>query len=446
MRLRFYTWYKKLQHIFFLCVTANIRNTIKLENLRGDAFFDYVTNYYTTFHEFTKTSLNKTLIVAYVDGLYTELKTKVARAPLDVIEWYDESKEWFWQGLAYRGTLSPEEEKYKFYRAIDPVTVHPVSINKYNFYFLASFLYTFIKTTVVSLSVGLLTFLYLVYFFQLQFLKQLAIWFVILNLVFWLFSGFNFFLKRYKFGKFTSAIQRFWKRTNMCFWLIEGFLFMLFFYYFLNSSQEPLYMYDVASLNQEYLLPLPSAYVNSINLAIIIYILSYLMLALASQTYMQTVVTLIFVSTYIFFAFFLESYQFYYVISTFSESFWSFSDESGVWELENENIRLRTKQYYFLLCLIAKYWHFVFIFLSWVFFIIKSLELKKITFNLLALNIQNLIILYVLNILCYLQWLKWATRRFLDLPYEWFFSAPSMDLFTLLSSEITLFFSSCLIV
>ena len=304
--------------------------------------------------------------------------------------------------------------------------------------YIYDYIYNYFKLTIVSLCTGFILFLYLVYFYQLQLVKQLAVWFIIVNLFFWLFSGFNFFLKRYRYGKFTSAVQRFWKRTNMCFWLIEGFLFLIFFYYFLNSSQEPLYMYDTVSLQQEYLLPLKSSYFNVSGISIVIFILYYLILSINFFTISQNIIVISFVSVYIFYLFFIESYQFYYIISLFNEASWVFSEETNLWELETDYIKLRTKEYYFLLCLIAKYWHFLFIFLSWVFFIIKTYESKKVTYTLLALNTQNFIILYVLNLLCFVQWLKWVYRRFFDLSFFWFFSSPDLKINFLVLNEIIL--------
>ena len=111
-------------------------------------------------------------------------------------------------------------------------------------------------------------------FLSINLLRQLTIWLVFGLIFFWLISGFNFFLKRYRFGKFTSSIQRFWKRTNTYFWLIEGFLFILFFYYYLNSSQEVYYMYDESNLNQTHLTSLVSFYFSSSLLAILIIYLS----------------------------------------------------------------------------------------------------------------------------------------------------------------------------
>jgi hypothetical protein len=237
---------------------------------------------------------------------------------------------------------------------------------------------------------------------------------------FWLMSGFNFFVKRYQFGKFTAQIQRFWKRANMCFWLIEGFLILLFFYYMLNSSQEPLYMYDYSAVNQEYLVSLYTVGVNIILLSLVIYLMYFTMLRLNSNSWTQINLYLILISAFIFFSFFIETYQFYYVISIFNERVWTFNEEENLWVIDVDTPILRTKHHYLLVCLVAKYWHFLFIFLSWVFFLIKSFERRKVTFVLFGVNLQNIVLLYVLNFACYLQWFKWLYRRFFDLPYTWF--------------------------
>lgn len=300
--------------------------------------------------------------------------------------------------------------------------------------------YKFLKSTILALIGSMLYFFYTIFFFKIQFLKQLAVWFVIGLIFFWLISGFNFFLKRYQFGKFTSQIQRFWKRTNTYFWLIEGFLLLIFFYYYLNSSQEPLYMYDYSSLNQEYLISLYTVALNIVLLSIIIYFMYFVLLRINLNSWEQLSFYLIVISVFIFFSFFIETYQFYYVISIFNERVWLFNEDENLWLIETDNPVLRTKMQYFLVCLIAKYWHFLFIFLSWVFFLIKSFERKKITFVLFGANLQNIIILFALNFACYVQWFKWFFRRFFDLPYTWFFLNPDNKLLHNLVFEFQLLF------
>jgi hypothetical protein len=298
--------------------------------------------------------------------------------------------------------------------------------------------YTFIKNCIISVSLATAYFIYTTLFFKVQFLKQLAVWFIVGMLYFWLMSGFNFFLKRYKYGKFTSAIQRFWKRTNVYFWLIEGFLMLLFFYYYLNSSQEPSYMYDFSSLNQEYLISSQIVLTNVVFLSLVLYFIQFTLLRVNSNHINQINLYILIISIFIFNSFFVETYQFYYVLSTFSERVWNFNEEDNIWAIEIDTPTLRTKNQYLLVCLIAKYWHFLFIFLSWVFFVMKSFERQKVTYIHLSANLQNIIILYVLNLVCYAQWLKWAYRRFFDVPYTWFFTNPEQKFLSTIISEVYL--------
>jgi len=258
------------------------------------------------------------------------------------------------------------------------------------------------------------------FFIQIDFTKQIAVWFVIMIIFYILMSTFNNFLNKYKYGKFTSAIQRFWKRTGMTFWLIEGFLFLLFFYYFLNSSQEPLYMYDYSSLNQELLIQLKTSYKSLILLSLAIYFSYILMLNNNYLTYYQNIILLSLISLIIIYNLYIESYQFVYVLTYYTDKNWNFDSSNQLWILESEQNNIRVKQQYFILCLIAKYWHFIFIFISWLFFLIKCFEVNKINYVLLGYNIQNLLILYILNLFCLVQWIKWLTKKFIELTYYWF--------------------------
>ena len=258
------------------------------------------------------------------------------------------------------------------------------------------------------------------FFIQIDFTKQIAVWFVVLVIFYILMSTFNNFLNKYKYGKFTSAIQRFWKRTGMTFWLIEGFLFLLFFYYFLNSSQEPLYMYDYSSLNQELLIQLKTSYKSLILLSLAIYFSYVLILSNNYLTYYQNIIILSLISLIIIYTLYIESYQFVYVLTYYTDKNWNFDSSNQLWVLESEQNNIRVKQQYFILCLIAKYWHFIFIFISWVFFLIKCFEINKINYILLGYNVQNLLILYILNLFCLVQWIKWLTKKFMELTYYWF--------------------------
>jgi len=181
-------------------------------------------------------------------------------------------------------------------------------------------------------------------------------------------------------------------------------------------------MYDYSALNQEFLVPLQVVGINVIVLSLVIYFMYFTLLRINSNSWTQLNVYLALISVFIFFSFFIETYQFYYLLSTFNERLWVFNEEENMWGIDTDNPILRTKHQYLFVCLIAKYWHFLFIFISWVFFLIKSFERRKVTYVLFGANLQNMILLYALNFACYLQWFKWIYRRFFDLPYTWFFT------------------------
>jgi hypothetical protein len=94
---------------------------------------------------------------------------------------------------------------------------------------------------------------------------------------------------------------------------------MIFFYYFLNSSQEPLYMYDYASLNQELLLQLQVSYKNMILLSLAIYLSFIMILNNNYLNYYQNIILLSLISLIVFYMLYVETYQFVYIISIFTD-------------------------------------------------------------------------------------------------------------------------------
>lgn len=74
--------------------------------------------------------------------------------------------------------------------------------------------------------------------------QTLFFWVGVSMLLYWLLSGFVFFVKKYQYSRYTSVIQRFWRRSYILFWGIESCLLLVFFYLTINASQESSYMFD----------------------------------------------------------------------------------------------------------------------------------------------------------------------------------------------------------
>lgn len=285
-----------------------------------------------------------------------------------------------------------------------------------NFYF-------FSKRTLLPITIGVLFIFFNFIVFKLSFLRVGANWFAIFLFVFWLLSGFNFFTKHARYGKHTTANQRFWKRTLMIFWLIEGFLFVLFFYYALNASAEPLFMYDQVGMFNRQLQDIRGFIFNVFLIVLIINLIVYLLITIKYTTFRQHSLFFLVITLLLVYILLVESYQFYYLTNYYDESSWVYSEDEQVWELDYEIPRSRNKSHFMTLIILAKFWHYIFIFACWAFFVMKALELCRTRYAILAMNLQNLLIFYAMAWVCMYAWLKWFLRRFMDQQYYWFFTS-----------------------
>lgn len=252
--------------------------------------------------------------------------------------------------------------------------------------------------------------------------KLIFVWGTFFCLLYLLISGFVFFGKRYAFNKYTGALSRFWKRSFSIFWLLEGFLFFIFLYLTLNSSNEVIYTYDWIFLKKTYLF---SWRLYSFKLIwLILVILCIFILSLVSYDNDRFFFfTLSFILTaIILFLFYIEFQQFLMYLNHSFYGLWNLSSDTNEFTLEQELRRSRTVKNYVLICIIAKFWHLVFIVFYWFFGINRMLEAKEQKDFLLQSILQNFLILYMLNWISMYAWFKWCIRKYLSLSYFWFYN------------------------
>lgn len=276
----------------------------------------------------------------------------------------------------------------------------------------------------ISLIVILLVFYYMIYIHIVSFNKIVFLWFCIIMFFYWLVSGFVFFIKKYQFSKFTSSIQRFWRRSFIIFWGIESFLFLFFFFYVLNASSEPSYVYDFIQLNKTHLFSWKFFLIKLIPTSFLIIFTYILMFLLKNNTYTKYLLFLglnTFILTYVIW---LEFYQFFYTITWYGDLSWIFDFSERTWNLDITFKRTRLVNNYVTICIIAKFWHLVFIYIFWLFFILRGAELARIRYPLLSANLQNFVILYIMNFLLMYPWLKFVFRRYYSSIYYWFYAQP----------------------
>lgn len=278
-----------------------------------------------------------------------------------------------------------------------------------------------LKFWFIGLILGLSAIYYLMYVRLLPFNKIIFAWILVAMFLYWLISGFVFFVKKYQYSKFTAAIQRFWKRTYIIFWVIEAGTFSIFFYLTLNASSEPVYMYDQIKIYKTHLFSWRWFLIKLLPSVAIILLGYYLQLTLKWNLFNKQNTIILTITLLLLYILWLEFYQFFHILSFFGNINWNFDYDEYIWTLELDTRRTRLANNYIAVCLFAKFWHFVFIFLFWVFFVLRINELGRMRYPLLVANVQNFIIIYIMSWAYMYPWLKFIFRKYLDVPYYWFY-------------------------
>lgn len=298
------------------------------------------------------------------------------------------------------------------------------------------------RNWVLGLIFFFLIFYFLTYIRLLPINKVLFEWFLIVMFLYWLISGFVFFYKKYQFSKYTTVIQRFWKRTYILFWIIESGVFLVYFFLTLNSSEEPVYMYDQLKLYKTHFFSWRLFIIKLLPVVTLILVGYYLQLSLKWSTFKQQSYILLLITILLVSIFWAEFYQFFHIINFYGNLNWIFDYDDFTWNLELEFRRTRLANNYISICLIAKFWHLVFIFIFWIFFILRVNESKRVRYPLLAANVQNFIILYIMSWLYMYPWLKFIFKNFLENSFFWFMTNNRSLLSRLFFTELKLFIHS----
>lgn len=273
----------------------------------------------------------------------------------------------------------------------------------------------------IPLVVGFIVIYYSMVLRCVPFNKIVAFWIIFGMIAYWILSGFVFFVKKYQYSKFTTAIQRFWRRTYILFWLIEFSLFIVYVYLTLNANQESFYMFDQIQVFKTHLFSWRSFLLKIFPLTVLLILGYFLLLSLkwnilSKNSLLVTIITLIIVNTI-----WVEFYQFFHVVNFYGNFNWVYEADEKMWSLELEPRKTRTVNHYVMLLLLLKFWHIVLIVAFWVFFILRGLEIGRLRYPLLSANLQNFLILYLFAWVNMFPWLKFIFRRYMDMPYYWFY-------------------------
>lgn len=299
-----------------------------------------------------------------------------------------------------------------------------------------------IRLWVFSVIVGVTIVYYCLVVKLLPFTKIIFAWFLLTMFFYWLVSGFVFFFKKYQYRYFTSSIQRFWRRSFILFWSIEGFLFVIFIYLTLNANNEPVFMYDESQVYKTHLFSWRYFIIKMFPATLLIIFSYFILLSLKWNVFSKSNFLCLLVTALLGYILWQEFYQFFHLMSFYGNLTWVYDLEEHLWSLEVEFKRTRITNHYVTICLVAKFWHLVFVVVFWMFFVLRSLEFGRIRYPLMSANFQNFIIVYIMSWAYMYPWFKYVWKKFLEMPYFWFYvNTRRMGLFVFFN-DLKLFFLS----
>lgn len=299
-----------------------------------------------------------------------------------------------------------------------------------------------VRLWILSIFIGVVVLYYCLVVKLLPFTKIIFTWFLLTMIFYWLISGFVFFVKKYQYRYFTSSIQRFWRRSFIIFWCIEAFLFLIFIYLTLNANQEPVFMYDSSQVYKTHLFSWRYFLIKIFPATLLIIFSYFILLSLKWSVFSKSNFLCLLVTALLGYILWQEFYQFFHLMSFYGNLAWVYDIEDHLWNLEVEFRRTRIVNHYVTICLVAKFWHLVFVVVFWMFFVVRCLEIGRMRYPLFSANYQNFIIVYMMSWAYMYPWFKFIWKKFLEMPYFWFYvNTRRMGLF-IFFNDFKLFFLS----
>lgn len=283
-------------------------------------------------------------------------------------------------------------------------------------YFLKFFSKWFLPLSVVTAFIY-----YSMYMQSLPTARIAFVWISLFSVIYLLVSGFVFFFKKYQYGKFTSVIQRFWKRSLILFWLIEGVLLLVFFYLTLNSTWYLFNVSDQSQLFRTFLFSWRLFLVKIVPTTILLLLTFIFLLNNKWQSFSKNSLLLIIITSLIVFITWVEFYQYYHVINYFHGKTWFYTREESEWTIDQDLRKTLSSKGLVNIMLILKFWHVLFVAGMWIFFVLRSHESDRIRYPLIAGNFLNFIMLYILGWVYMYPWFRFLPRKYASYTYKWFY-------------------------
>ena len=193
-------------------------------------------------------------------------------------------------------------------------------------------------------------------------------------------------------------------------WCFDNQIFIIFIYLTLNSNQEPVFMYDESQVYKTHLFSWRYFIIKIFPATLLIIFSYFILLSLKWNVFSKSNFLCLLVTALLGYILWQEFYQFFHLMSFYGNLAWVYDVEEHLWNLEVEFRRTRITNHYVTICLVAKFWHLVFVVVFWMFFVLRSLEFGRIRYPLMSANFQNFIIVYIMSWAYMYPWFKYIWK------------------------------------
>lgn len=301
---------------------------------------------------------------------------------------------------------------------------------KSKFFFNSKLLFGYFYSILMYLILATTT----TFFFKISCIFALYNYILSLFVFYFFLNTWFYFYNIYRYSKYTSVIQRFWKRTYMLFWLIEFFLFAIYIYLYFISPSEGYYFYS--SSNSNFIQNQFLAYDGSIYfLIVILCIISNAGLFCIKNNnniiffYIWYIIFIIY--SYILFYEFYKAMSSLFLINRicFTEnllkqnSFYFTKDTNTISLHSNlvsdDVILYRIFTYFNIITIFLKFWHIFFIYSVYILTTISFLKKNLPSFDSVSIICQNNIYVFLFASLINIFYLKKIFSFFSSDFYFW---------------------------
>lgn len=245
--------------------------------------------------------------------------------------------------------------------------------------------------------------------------------------IYWFISIFLFISKKNLYGKFTSTIQRFWKRSFFLFWSIEIFLFCIYLFLICNNPEETFYVLDFNKLNKTYLVNFYDFLYKSLFFVYISSVL-YPFLLVCKVSKKKKFFFLFF---WFHFLIYVEISQIIFINNYFFSYTYVYDSEDKIWSQENEALKSRTFFYYIFIIVLLKYWHIFFIYYYLILSYWYLSFTNFISFNWVSSLYQNFFYMYIFNFIYLYLFFKKFSKYYWSLEFNEMFLSQNVSNFNI---------------